>query len=86
MGLILFMHVATPVLVPTMLDVPSSPNLDLLCVQRSGAALFCESYERVYFNVKHLERDRIGGGEIFGSLFFKQKFPFWPILDATQIL
>ena len=86
MDLILFMHVATPVLVPTMLDVPSSPNLDLLCVQRSGAALFCENYKRLYFNSKHLERDRIEGGEIFGSLFFKQKFPFWPILEATQIL
>ena len=29
-----FMHIATPVLAPNVLDAPSGPNLDLLCVQQ----------------------------------------------------
>ena len=32
------MNAATPVLAPTMLNAPSGPDLDLLCVQQSGAA------------------------------------------------
>ena len=73
MDSISFMHTAAPVLAPTMLDGPSSHNLDLLCARQSGAALFCENYAKLYFDAKHLERDTIGGGEIFGSLFFKRK-------------
>ena len=37
---ILFLHAATPVLAPIMLDAPSGPNLDHLCVQQSGSAPF----------------------------------------------
>ena len=52
----LFMQAATPVLAPTMLDAPSGPNLDLLCVQQSGAGLFYEDYAKLYFNAKLLEK------------------------------
>ena len=34
----------------------TGPNLDLLCVQQSEAASFCENYEKLYFNAKHLEK------------------------------
>ena len=34
MDSILFMHIATPVLAPNVLDAPSGPNLDLLSVQQ----------------------------------------------------
>ena len=37
MDSISFMQAATPVLAPTMLDAQSGPNLDLFCVQQSGA-------------------------------------------------
>ena len=30
--------------------------LDLNCVQLSNAALFCENYTKLYFDVKHLEK------------------------------
>ena len=32
------------------------PNLDLLCVQHSDAALFCGNYTKLYFDAKHLEK------------------------------
>ena len=54
MDLILFMHAATPVLAPTMLDAPSGPNLDLLCIHQSSAASFCKNNANVYFDAKHL--------------------------------
>ena len=50
------MHAATSVLAPTMLDAPSGPNLELLCVQQSGAASFCENYAKLNFDAKHLEK------------------------------
>ena len=50
------MHAATPVLAPTMLDAPSGPNLDLLCVQQSDAAHFRENYLKLYFDAEHLEK------------------------------
>ena len=56
MDSILLMHAATPVFAPTMLDIPSGPNLDLSCVQHSGAAPFCENYAKFYFDVKHLKK------------------------------
>ena len=34
----------------------TGPNLDLLCVQQSHAAPFCENYAKLYFNAKHLEK------------------------------
>ena len=46
---------ATPVLGPTILDTPSSPpNPDVLCVQRSNPAPFCENYTKLYSDAKHL--------------------------------
>ena len=33
----------------------SGPNLDILSVQQSGAATFCENYAKLYFDAKHLE-------------------------------
>ena len=51
-----FIHAATPVLAPTMLDGPSGPNLDLLCIQQSGAASFCENYAKLYFDAKTLRK------------------------------
>ena len=56
MDSISFMQAATPVLAPTMLDAPSGPNLDLLCVQQSRAVSFCENYAKLYFDAKHLEK------------------------------
>ena len=56
MGSILIMHAATPVLAPTMLDAPSGPNLNLLCVQQSDAAHFRENYLKLYFDAEHLEK------------------------------
>ena len=50
------MYAATPVLAANMLDAPSGPNLDLLCVQQSGAAPFCENYAELHFDAKHLEK------------------------------
>ena len=73
MDSILFIHVTTPVIAPTMLDAPSGPNLDLLCVQQTGAALFCENYAKLYFDAKHLEKGLNRGREIFGSLFIKKR-------------
>ena len=47
MDSISFMYAATPVLAANMLDAPPGPNLDLLCVQQSGAAPFCENYAKL---------------------------------------
>ena len=35
-----------------MLDAPSSPNLDLMCAQQSGTALFCKNNAKLYFEAK----------------------------------
>ena len=51
-----FMDAATPVLAPAMLDAPSGPNLDLSCVQQSGASPFCENHANLYFDIKQLEK------------------------------
>ena len=56
MDSISFIHAATPVLAPTMLDAPSGPNLDLLCVQQSDTASFSENYEKLYFDAKHFKK------------------------------
>ena len=82
----LFMYAATPVLVPTMFDSPSGPNLDLFCVEQLGPAPFFENSAKQNFDAKHLKKDWIGSGEIFGSLhLFEKKFPFSPILEAGEI-
>ena len=57
MDTISFIHADTPVLAPTMLDGPSGPNLDLICVQQSGAVSFCENYVKLYFEIKHFEME-----------------------------
>ena len=62
----------------------SDPNLDLLCVFQLNTASICENYANLYFDAEHLERDRIWGGEIFGTIFSKSVF-FWPISDTTLI-
>ena len=51
-----FMQAATPVLAPTMLDAPSDPNLNFLCVQQSGAAVIRENYAKPYFDAKNFEK------------------------------
>ena len=56
MDSISFMDTATPVLASAMLDAPSGPNLDLLCVQQLGASPFCENYAKLYFDTKQLEK------------------------------
>ena len=33
------------------------PDLDLLCVRQSDTAPFCENYEKLYFNGKHIEKE-----------------------------
>ena len=50
------MHAATPVVGPSMLDAPSGPNLEFLCVQQLEAAPFCENQAKLYFDAKHLEK------------------------------
>ena len=45
------------------------PSVNLLCIQQSDAALFCENYAKFYFNAKHLEKGLKGVGEKSGSLF-----------------
>ena len=66
------MHAATPVLAASMLDASSGPNLDLLCVQQSGAAPFCENYAKLYFDVKHLKNGlNKWWVKLFGTLFQK---------------
>ena len=32
------------------------PNLDLLCIQQSDTAPFCENYAKIYLDAKHLEK------------------------------
>ena len=59
-----------------MLDAPSGPNLDLLCVQQSDAAPICENFRMLCFAAKHLEKGLNRGGEIFGSLFFQKNVHF----------
>ena len=66
-----------------MVDAPSGPNLDLLCVQQSDAAPICENFTMLCFDAKHLEKGLNRGGEIFGSVFSK-KCPFWSILEAAK--
>ena len=55
MDSISFMQAAILVLAPTILDTLSGPNLDLFCVQQSGAAPFCENYAKLYFDAKGIE-------------------------------
>ena len=55
MDSILFIRAATPVLTATMLDAPSGPNVNLLCVQQSGAASFCQTHAKLYFDAKHVK-------------------------------
>ena len=35
----------------------SSPNLDILCIQQADGAPFYETYAKLYFDAKHLEKD-----------------------------
>ena len=69
MDSISFMHAATPVLAPTMLDAPSGPNLDLLCIHQTSAAPFFENYAKLILIQNTYRKDWIGVGEIFGSKF-----------------
>ena len=73
MDSISFMHTAAPVLAPTMLDGPSSLNLDLFRDRQSGAALFCENYAKLYFDAKHLEKGLNRGWWNFWFPFFQEK-------------
>ena len=59
--------------------ISAGPNVDLLCVRQSDAAPFCENYAKLYFDVKHLEKElNRGGGKIFCGHSLKTKCPFWP--------
>ena len=51
-----FLHAATPVLASTMLNAPSDPNLEPLCVRQLGTGPFCKNYAKLYFDAKHLEK------------------------------
>ena len=50
----------------------AGPILDLLCVRQSDAAPFYEHFAKLYFAVKHFEKDLDRGNEIFGAFFSKQ--------------
>ena len=67
------MYAATPVIAPTMLDDPSEPNLDLLRVQQSSAAPFCENYARFYFDTNYLEKGLNRGWWNFWFPSFQKK-------------
>ena len=67
-----FMHATISVLAPTMLDAPSGPKLDLLCVQQSGTAPYCENYAKFCFDAKHLEKGLNRGWLNFWFPFFKK--------------
>ena len=54
----------------------TGPNLDLLCVQQSNAAPFCENYAKLYFDVKHLEKGLNRWCETFDVFFFLKKKTF----------
>ena len=83
MDSILFMHAATQVSAPTMLDAPSGSNLDLSCVQQLDASPFCKNYAKLYFDLKHLEKRWNRGTFLVPS--FSKNPPFWALLEATQI-
>ena len=51
----------------------SGPNLDLFCVQQLNAAPFCENYAKLYFEVKHLEKELKRECWDFWGLFFFTK-------------
>ena len=59
------------------MEIPG-PSVDLLRIQQSDAALFCENYAKLYFNAKRLEKGLNKGWR-------KIWFPFWPISDAALI-
>ena len=63
----------------------AGPNLDLLCVWHSDAALFCENYAKLYFDIKHLEKGLNRGWWNFLCTFFRRKCPFWQISDPALI-
>ena len=59
-----FLHAATPVLAPTMLNAPSGHNLQLLCVQQLGTGPFCKNYAKLYFDTKHFQLLSVNGMSI----------------------
>ena len=62
-------------MIPSTFLLPAGHILDLYCIRLLNAALFCESYTKLYFDAKHLEKglysEGKGGGEIFDALFSK---------------
>ena len=40
---------------------------------RLAISPFCKNYTKLYFDAKHLKKEGIKGGEIFGALFFKKR-------------
>ena len=56
----------------------SDPILDILCVRQSDAAPFCETYAKLYFYARHLEKGLNEGWWNFWC-------PFWPKSDAAVI-
>ena len=84
MDSISFIHAATPILAPTMMDAPADPNLDLLRVQRSGAAPYCENYVKFYFIAKNLEKrlNSWWGNFWFPFVFFFSKKPILANIES----
>ena len=52
------------------------PNLDLLCIQQSDAAPFCEDYAKLYFDAKHSEKGLDTGWLNFWCPFFQKSTLF----------
>ena len=61
------------------------PNLDLFCPRQLVAASFYENDAKLYFDVKYLKTNWIGGAKIFGALFSRKYF-FWSISVAALSL
>ena len=71
-----------------MLDAPSGPNLDLLCVPQSAAAPICENDSMLYFDAKHLEKGFNRGWWNFWFPFFKKNYhlgQYWKLPKFSRL-
>ena len=56
-----------------------------LCFRQTDAVPFCETYAKLYFDAKHLEKVLNRRWWSFWCLFFRKKCPFLSISDAALI-
>ena len=61
---------------------------DLLCIQQSYAAFFCETYTKLYFQLNQIEKELTLNRKRWNywCLFFQERTcDFWSICDAVLI-